>query len=162
MTQHGWELDGGGPRWSNQFNRLLHGNVALIGRASEQIWWDCTCMLSTHWDRVTHICARKLTIICSDNGLLPGAKPLSEPMLLIGPLGTNLSEILMEIYMETEKASMCYDIQDNGCTSLLEQISSLAKPYIWIYDRKWLSNHNRFKLIKARSNSSHPHLNAKS
>ena len=32
---------------------------------------------------------------------LAGAKPLSEPMLellLIGPLGTNFSEILIEIY----------------------------------------------------------------
>ena len=35
----------------------------------------------THWGRVTHICVCKLTIIDSDNGLSPGAKPLSEPML---------------------------------------------------------------------------------
>ena len=54
----------------------------------------------THWGRVTHVWVSKLTIIGSDNGLT-GAKPLSEPMLeycyLIGPLGTNFSEILIEI-----------------------------------------------------------------
>ena len=57
----------------------------------------------THWGRVTHICVGNLTIIGSDNGLAPpGTKPLSESMLhgilLIGPLGTNLSEILIEIH----------------------------------------------------------------
>ena len=28
----------------------------------------------THWDRVTHICVSKLTIIASDNGLSPGRR----------------------------------------------------------------------------------------
>ena len=36
----------------------------------------------THWGRVMHICVNKLTIIGSDNGLLPaGAKQLSETMM---------------------------------------------------------------------------------
>ena len=54
-----------------------------------------------HWGRVTHICVSKLTIIASDNGLSPGRRQAiiwtSAGILLIGPLGTNFSEILIEI-----------------------------------------------------------------
>ena len=55
----------------------------------------------THWGRVTHICIGKLTIIGSDNGLSPGRRQAiiwtNVGILLIGPLGTNFSEILIEI-----------------------------------------------------------------
>ena len=55
----------------------------------------------THWGRVTHICVGKLTIIGSDNGLSPERRQAiiwtSAGILLIGPLGTNFSEILIEI-----------------------------------------------------------------
>ena len=55
----------------------------------------------THWGRVTHICVSKLIIIGSDNGLLPGRRQAiiwtNAGLLLIGPLGTNFSEILIEI-----------------------------------------------------------------
>ena len=55
----------------------------------------------THWDRVTHICVNKLTIIGSDNGLSPGRRQAiiwtNAGISLIGPLGTNFSEILIEI-----------------------------------------------------------------
>ena len=55
----------------------------------------------THWGRVTHICISKLTIIGSDNGLSPDRRQAiiwtNAGLLLIGPLGTNFSEILMEI-----------------------------------------------------------------
>ena len=51
----------------------------------------------THWGRVTHICVSKLTIIGSDNGLSPGRRQAiiwtNAGILLIGPLGTNFSEI---------------------------------------------------------------------
>ena len=57
--------------------------------------------LLTHWCRVTHICVSKLTIICSDNGLSPGQHQAitwtNVGILLIGPLGTNFSEMLIEI-----------------------------------------------------------------
>ena len=50
---------------------------------------------------MTHICVGKLTIIGSDNGLLPGRHQAiiwtNAGLLLIVPLGTNLSEILIEI-----------------------------------------------------------------
>ena len=55
----------------------------------------------THWGRVTHICVSNLTIIGSDNGLSPDRRQAiiwtKAGILLIGPLGTNFSEILIEI-----------------------------------------------------------------
>ena len=55
----------------------------------------------THWGRATHICVSKLTIIGSDNGLSPDRRQAiiwtNAGSLLIGPLGTNFSEILIEI-----------------------------------------------------------------
>ena len=55
----------------------------------------------THWGRATHICVGKLTIIGSDNGLSPGWRQAIiwtiAGILLIGPLGTNFSEILIGI-----------------------------------------------------------------
>ena len=55
----------------------------------------------THWSRVTHICVGKLTIIGSDNGLSPARCQAiiwtNAGILLIGPLGTNFSEILIRI-----------------------------------------------------------------
>ena len=55
----------------------------------------------THWGRMTHICVNKLTIIGSDNGLAPGRRRTiiwtNDGILLIGPLGTNFSEILIGI-----------------------------------------------------------------
>ena len=55
----------------------------------------------TQWGRVTHICASKLSIIGSDNGLSPDRRQAiiwtNAGLLLIGPLGTNFSEILIEL-----------------------------------------------------------------
>ena len=55
----------------------------------------------THWGRVTHICIGKLSIIGSDNGLSPGRRQAiiwtNAGILLIGPLGTNFSEISIGI-----------------------------------------------------------------
>ena len=50
---------------------------------------------------MTHICVSKQTIIGSDNGLSPGRRQAiiwtNAEILLIGTLGTNFSEILIEI-----------------------------------------------------------------
>ena len=63
--------------------------------------WDFVTFHLTHWGRVTHICVNKLTIIGSDNGLSPDRRQAiiwtNAGILLIGPLGTNFSEILIEI-----------------------------------------------------------------
>ena len=56
----------------------------------------------THWGRVTHICVGYLTTIGSDNGLSPGRRQAitwtNVGILLIGPLGTNFNEMLIEIH----------------------------------------------------------------
>ena len=72
------------------------------------IFWSscvvvCRCFsLLTHWGRVTQICVSKLTIIGPDNGLSPGRRQAIDwtnaGILLIGPLVTNFSEILIEIH----------------------------------------------------------------
>ena len=61
----------------------------------------CTITALTHWGRATHICFSKLTTIGLDNGLSPGQRQAiiwtNAGILLIGPLGTNFSEILLRI-----------------------------------------------------------------
>ena len=56
----------------------------------------------THWGRVTHICVSKLNVIGSDNDLSPGRRQgiigSNAGIMLIGPLGTNFSEIVIEIH----------------------------------------------------------------
>ena len=56
----------------------------------------------THWSRATHICVGNLNIIGSDNGLSPSRRQAiiwtNVGLLLIGPLGTNFNETLLEIY----------------------------------------------------------------
>ena len=55
----------------------------------------------THWGRMTHICVNNPTIIGSDNGLSPSRRQAiiwtNAGILLIETLGTNFSEILIEI-----------------------------------------------------------------
>ena len=64
---------------------------------SEILWYFSL----TYWGRVTHTCVSKLTTIGSDNGLSPGRRQAiiwtNAGILLIGPLGINFSEILIEI-----------------------------------------------------------------
>ena len=61
----------------------------------------------THWGQVTHICVSELTISGSDNGLSPGRRQAiiwnNAGLLLIEPLGTNVSEISIGIQTFTFK-----------------------------------------------------------
>ena len=61
----------------------------------------CMGVILTHWGRVTHIFVGNLTIIGSDKGLSPGRRQAiiwtNVGILLIGLLGTNFSEIQIEI-----------------------------------------------------------------
>ena len=63
-------------------------------------------MLS-HRGRVTHICVSKLSIIGSDNGLSPDQRQAiiwtNAGILLIGNLGTNFNEIVIEIHTFSSK-----------------------------------------------------------
>ena len=67
--------------------------------------WRPFCLslnVLNHWGRVTHICVGNLTVIGSDNGLSSGRRQAiiwtSAGILFIRPLGTNLSEILLEMH----------------------------------------------------------------
>ena len=55
------------------------------------------------WRRVTHICISKIITIVSDNGLSPVWRQAimwtNAGILLIGPLGINFSDILIEIHI---------------------------------------------------------------
>ena len=78
-----------------------------------QMIWDAFMLVSvmslavwlflTHWGGVTHICVGKLTVIGSHNGLSPGRRQAiiwtNTGILLIGPLGTNFSEIFIKFYI---------------------------------------------------------------
>ena len=85
-----WCLPGNKPLTEPMVVRLLTHIYALLGLSE-----------LTHWGRVTHICVGKLTIIDSDNGLSPGRHQAfiwtNAGILLIRPLGTNFSEILIGI-----------------------------------------------------------------
>ena len=76
---------------------LHYGCWWLLGHLQAQ-WWPNKDL--THWGLATHICVGKLTIIGSDNGLSPGRRQAiiwtNVGILLIGPLRTDFSEILIE------------------------------------------------------------------
>ena len=59
--------------------------------------WDLTI-----WGRVTHIFVNKINVIVPYNGLSPGRRQAImrtiSGILLIGPLGTILREIVIEIH----------------------------------------------------------------
>ena len=78
----------------------------LVGHDTKNIFLDgdiasTVLIVLSHWNRVTPICASKLSIIGSDNGLPPGRRQAiiwtKAGILLIRTLGTNFSEILSEI-----------------------------------------------------------------
>ena len=60
------------------------------------------CVFLTHWGQVTHKCVGNPAIIGPDNGLSPGRRQaiiwINAGILLIGPWGTNFSEILIGIH----------------------------------------------------------------
>ena len=85
----------------------------------------------THRGRVTHICVSKLTIIGSDNGLSPGRRQaiiwMNAGILLIGPLGTNFSEILTEIHTFSFK-KMQMKMSSGKCRQFCLGLNVLTPP----------------------------------
>ena len=91
-------------------------------------WGQCQAVLTmkplTHWGRVTHKFVSNLTTIVSDNGLSPGRRQAiiyNAGILLIGPLGTNFSEILILIH--TFSFIKCI------WKCCLEMVAILSQPY---------------------------------
>ena len=83
--------------WQNyqKVNIAAADHLALCAARSS------SAMILTHWGRVTHLCVGKPTIIGSDNGLSPDRRQAIiwtiAGILVIEPLGTNFSEILIRI-----------------------------------------------------------------
>ena len=80
-----------GTKTSKCYSKLCRHGCRNISR-------PCDIAL-THWGRVTHKWVSKLTILGSDNGLAPIIWT-NAGILLIGSLGTNFSEILIEINIQ--------------------------------------------------------------
>ena len=98
--------------WDTAFSKFDLENQGSGSYGFRKVWPKC-CLIwqvfgpwanpygangqITHWGRVTHICIGKLTIIGLDNGLPPERHKAiistNAGILLIGPLGTNFSEI---------------------------------------------------------------------
>ena len=78
------------------FSKLLH---KLLFFQVSRCWWDPS-IRPIHW-LPTELCVSYLTIIASDNDWSPGRRQAilwsNAGILFIGPLGTNLSEILIKI-----------------------------------------------------------------
>ena len=87
-------------KWSQWVHSFYTYTTWLVTHLMSLTKLSCVHSL-THWGRVTHICVVKLTIIDSDNGFAPGRRKAiiwtNAGILLIGPLGTNVSEVLIEI-----------------------------------------------------------------
>ena len=79
-------------------DRLINGNTVKLPLL---VPINTRNFILTHWGRVMHICVSNLTIIDSDNGLLPDWRQTiictNAGILLIGPLGTNFSENIIGI-----------------------------------------------------------------
>ena len=146
--------------WDNQEHNKA--NILSI------LWWNTTAILIskcwttlydlTHWGRVTHICVGNLTIIGSDNGLSPGRRQAiiwtNAGILLIGPLRTNFSEILIEILTYSFK-KMCLKVSSAKWRSFclgfhgLTHLSLVAHAYLhWFVIDKTPSNNMQNKLLK--------------
>ena len=101
-----------------------------------------------HWGRVTHIWATELTILGSDNGLSPGRRQAIiwtiAGILLIGPLGTNFSEILINTfgYVVCEMLSISFRPQRVNCVSVYSQC--------WINRTDSISIHMALKRANCR------------
>ena len=103
----------------------------------------------THWGRVTHICVGNLTIVDSDYGLSPDRHQAiiwtKAGLLLIGPFGTNVSEIFVEIITFSFKKmrwNVSYAKWRPFCLGLNVLITTYSRLchadiYIYIYWKYW-------------------------
>ena len=98
----------------------------------------------THWGRATHICVSDLTSIGSDNGLSPGRRQAiirtNAGILLIRPLGTNISEFSFEILMFSFK-KMRLKVSSAKrrpfCLGLNELTHCWRPCCVWLARRAW-------------------------
>ena len=97
----------------------------------------------THWGRVTHTGVGNLTIIGSDNGLSPGGRQAiiwtKAGILLIGPLGTNSSEIFIGIQTFLRKCIWKHRLRNGVYLSCPNELkinkNTLPRPFIAFFSR---------------------------
>ena len=105
----------------------------------------------THWGRVMHVCASKLIITGSDDGFLPGRRKAiiwtNDGILLIGPLRTKFSDILIEIHtfsfkeMHLKMLSPKWwpfhlglnVLKDFICVMHIYQLGAITETTIWVH-----------------------------
>ena len=94
--------------WPSSLTYLCNTRLQSVYQINQGGWLQAANINNTwyptltHWDRVTHICVGKLTIIGSDIGLSPGRRQTiiwtNAGILLIRPLETNFSDILIGFF----------------------------------------------------------------
>ena len=111
------------------------------------------CNGLTHWGRATHIRVSKVTIIASDNGLSPGRRQAivwnNAEILSIGLLGTNVSEILIEIlafsfkkmHLKVSSAKyrpfcLGFNVLMHWLVTLTSQLENFGK-VLWLTSSSW-------------------------
>ena len=118
----------------------------------------------THWGRATHICDGKLTTIGSDNGLSPGRRQAiiwtNVGILLIGTLGTNFSEILIDFHtfsFKKMRLKVSSAKRRTFCLGLNVLIKDNISVIAWVIisnDNKqssYIGKHSSFRPIKISS-----------
>ena len=116
----------------------------------------------THWSRVTHIWVGNLIIIGLDNGLSPGRRQAiiwtNAGTLLIGPLGTNFSEILIGIQtfsfkkMHLKMSSVKWRLFGLG----LNELKGEGEPRTTRADKiNWLTERQAYSLYSISSRHTH-------
>ena len=111
-------------------------------------WHKCINGSLTQWGRVTHIFVSKLTIIGSDNGLVPSLRQAiiwtNAAVLLIRPFRTNFNEILTEFQifpfnkMQLKMSSLKFRTSRPQCVKLFFRDLFV---YPNQYKCVWLSTH---------------------
>ena len=98
----------------------------------------------THWGWVQYICIGNLTIIGSDNGLLPGLCQAIiwtiAGMLLIWTLGTNFNEILSEVH--TFSFKKVHLKMSRGQHNLLDSLVPLLNWYNMVCTQEFIQIHS--------------------
>ena len=123
--------------WSMSINR--HNIDGFMQRDITPLLmhWGHISFALSHWGRVTYICVGKLTIFSLDNGLSPDRHHAIISTndgifltMLIGPLGTNFSQILIKINTMSFKKMHLKMSSDSCCEMDISSRPQYVKPLI--------------------------------
>ena len=112
---------------SNRQSRTVELPRMWLAEILSSASWREIYGILTHWSWVMNICVSKLTMIGSDNGARGQAIVwTSAGILLIGPLGTNFSEILIEIHtFSFKKMHLKMSLQNGPISSWLNVLAMM-------------------------------------